>query len=47
MISEEQVRHFLTHISQGVQYQDQRSMWCGCLGLYPGGERVVCSGGAM
>ncbi|WP_158024082.1 hypothetical protein [Methanosarcina horonobensis] len=47
MISEDQMAFFLTHVSQGILYQDQRSMWCGCLGLYLGGESAICTGGLM
>lgn len=47
MISEGQIRHFLTHVSQGIQYRDQRMMWCGCLDLYAGGEKVTFVGEFM
>lgn len=41
MITEAQIKHFLTHVSQGIQYHDQRSMWCGCLDLYQGQDKAV------
>lgn len=46
-VSEEQIRHFLTSVSQGILYQGQLSMWSACLGLYPGGERAACTEGLM
>ena len=47
MISEEMIRHFLTHVAQGVQYTDQQHMWCGCLDLYSGDRKPVFTGGMM
>lgn len=47
MISEDQIWHFLTHVSQGIRYHDQRSMWCGCLELYSVEEKAVCLRGFL
>lgn len=41
MITLGQIRHFLTHVSQGIRYHDQQHMWCGCLDLYPGEDNAV------
>lgn len=47
MISVDQIKHFLTHVSQGIRYHDQRSMWCSCLDLYSGEEKAIVPEGFM
>ena len=47
MIPEAQVKHFLTHVAQGIRYHDQQHMWCSCFELYPGGEKAICTGGIL
>lgn len=47
MPTEAEIKLFLTSISQGVQYNNRCSMWCGCLELYPGEERAASPEGFM